>query len=253
MTAPDSPGRALGSILALAQGGAEAAEGVLAPSVGTWLASPAQGITASIDFVSGIEPTVAVLSDLAPCTLIVTGAVVTPTATWAEVGRRAAGVEETCVVGLSHDARGLVTRLVWFRAPAVPTSGLATEADSPYGRPSIESYFSDLVASDFPAAAAHFTADTIYSHPPYGGRLERALFRGRDALLDGLVHQRGSNPVRQVITGFWQERARIFVEGVVEGIPNGGTFVATAEMSTEGEIARFVAFYAGRRMPRTIS
>src|SRR5829696_5323259 len=249
MTAPDSPERALRSILALAQGGADAAEEALAPSVGTWLASPAQGITASIDFVSGIEPTVAALFDLAPCTLTVMGAVVTPTVTWTEVGRRAGGVEETCVVALSHDARGLVTRLVWFRAPAVPTSDLAAVADSPYGRPRIERYFAALVASDFPAAAAHFTVDTIYSHPPYGGRPERTLFRGRDALLDGLVHQRGSNPVRQVITGFWQERARIFVEGVVEGIPNGGTFVATAEMATEGEIARYVAFYTSRRIP----
>src|SRR6185503_15012359 len=92
MTAPDCRERALRSILTLAEGGADSADGAFAPSVGAWLASSAQGITGAIDFVSGIEPSIAALSDLAPSTLTVTGTVVTPTATWAEVGRRAGGI-----------------------------------------------------------------------------------------------------------------------------------------------------------------
>ena len=239
---------ALASILALAQG-AGAPEDVFAPSVEGWLASPAQGITATIECVAGIEPTVAALAGLAPSTVTVAAAIITPAVTWAEVNRRADGVEETCVVGLSQDASGLVSRLVWLRAPAVPAARVDTKADVPPGRPILERYFSDLSASNFRDAAAHFTPDTIYSHPPYGGRPERALFRGRDALLEGFIHERGSTPVRQVITGFWQERSRVFLEGVVEGIPNGGTFFGTGELTAAGGIARYIAFYSSQRIP----
>jgi hypothetical protein len=40
----------------------------------------------------------------------------------------------------------------------------------------------------------------------------------------------------------------VFVEGIIEGIPNGGTFFATGQMSPEGEIARYVAFYSATRI-----
>jgi hypothetical protein len=41
----------------------------------------------------------------------------------------------------------------------------------------------------------------------------------------------------------------VFIEGVIEGIPDGGTFFSTAQISPHGEIARYVAFYAARRIP----
>jgi hypothetical protein len=239
--------RALESVLALAQGGPD--ERVFDASVEGWLASPAQGITASIDPVTGTEATVAALRDLAPSTVTVAAAVTTATVSWAEVSRRVDDAQETCVVGLRHDPRGIVTRLVWLRAPAVPAARVDAHAEVADARPVFERYSGALVASDFPAASACFTADTIYSHPPYGGRPERALFLGRDALLHGLIHERGTNPVRQVVSGFWQAGSRVFVEGVVEGIPNGGTFITTAELSGVGEIARLVAFYSSRRIP----
>jgi hypothetical protein len=47
----------------------------------------------------------------------------------------------------------------------------------------------------------------------------------------------------------WQRGNRVFVEGAIEGIPNGGSFFSTAELSAEGEIARYVAFYSARRIP----
>jgi hypothetical protein len=52
-----------------------------------------------------------------------------------------------------------------------------------------------------------------------------------------------------VITGFWQSGERVFIEGMVEGIPDGGSFFSTAEISPHGEIARYVAFYSTRRIP----
>ena len=87
------------------------------------------------------------------------------------------------------------------------------------------------MSSRFREAASHFTLDTIYSHPPYAGGRQRVLFRGREALRRGFVIERGPSPARQVITGFWQRGARVFVEGVIEGIPDGGTFFSTAQIS----------------------
>ena len=55
--------------------------------------------------------------------------------------------------------------------------------------------------------------------------------------------------MRQIITHFWQRAGRVFVEGVIEGIPDGGTFFSTAQISSEGEIARYVAFYSATRIP----
>ena len=44
--------------------------------------------------------------------------------------------------------------------------------------------------------------------------------------------------MRQVISTFSQHGDRAFVEGVIEGISNGGTFFSTAQITSGGEIAR---------------
>jgi hypothetical protein len=113
----------------------------------------------------------------------------------------------------------------------------------------LEGYFAALMNSRFGEAAAHFTRDTLYSHPPYAGGNERVLFRGREALLRGFVELRGPSPARQIVTGFWQQGDRVFLEGIIEGIPNGGSFFSTADISRGGEIARYVAFYSATRIP----
>jgi len=104
--------------------------------------------------------------------------------------------------------------------------------------------------SRFEEAAGHFTPGTIYSHPPYAGGAERVLFRGREALWRAFVTERGPSPARQVITHCAQRDSRVFVEGVIEGIPNGGTFFSTGQISPECEVARYVAFYSAARIPR---
>ena len=105
------------------------------------------------------------------------------------------------------------------------------------------------MSSRFGDAASHFTAETIYSHPPYAGGRERVLYRGRDALARGFVTDRGASPARQIISALWQRGSRVFIEGVIEGIPRGGSFFSTAQLSAEGKIARYVAFYSARRIP----
>jgi hypothetical protein len=53
-----------------------------------------------------------------------------------------------------------------------------------------------------------------------------------------------------VITAFSQQGDRAFVEGIIEGIPNGGTFFSTAQITSGCEIARYVAFYSATRLAR---
>jgi hypothetical protein len=244
----DQQSSALQPAAALASGSPETVGGFLASDVQAWLASPQQSLSSDIESVSGAEDAAAALSRLAPSNLTIIATVRSSRICWAEIDRRADGEEETCTVGLTYNDDGEVSRLVWLRVPLVPASQVDAEPSSPDARPVIECYFADLMRSQFREAAGRFSLDTIYSHPPYRGGTERVLFLGRDALWRGLVTERGPSPARQVITGFWQRHHRFFVEGVVEGIPNAGTFISTGEITPAGEIARYVAFYSSRRI-----
>jgi hypothetical protein len=255
MTSVQSVGRGvLAEVLTLMEGPglpeegpARASSGVLATDVCAWVADPEQGVAAAIDSVDGADATREALARLAPSQVAVAAAVVTQRTCWAELTRRGDAAPETCLVGLTLDHTGLVRRLVLLRAPLV--APVPAEDSAPSGRPILEAYFDDLMNSRFREAAAHFSVDTLYSHPPYAGGSERVLFSGRDALWWGFAVERGRSPARQIITGFWQRGDRAFVEGVIEGIPDGGTFFSTAQINSSGEIARYVAFYGARRIP----
>jgi hypothetical protein len=247
---------ALDRVLAVAGGSERAvrgsgrtAGGCLAPDVHAWLASPEQGLSAAIESASGAQAATDALARLAPSSLEVVGAVASDDACWAEITRRGDGELETCITGLTYGRAGRVSRLVWLRVPLAPDRGFEASDAVPEGRTILEQYFTDLTSSRFREAAAHFTVDTIYSHPPYAGGTKRVLFEGREALARGFAVERGPSPVRQIITGFWQKGDRAFVEGVIEGIPDGGTFFSTAQISAGGEIARYVAFYSATRIP----
>jgi hypothetical protein len=240
---------ALDGALALAAGSSPAIRSFLAPDVRSWLASPEQGLGAEVEAVRGADATAEALARLAPSRLTVVATVSGAHACWAELVRSGDGDPETCIAGLTCNAAGQVSRLVWLRAPFVPASELDAEPAAQDGRPILERYFAELIGSRFHEAAAHFTADTIYSHPPYRGGAVRVLFRGQEALLRGFVIERGPSPARQVITALWQRHGRVFVEGVIEGIPDGGSFFSTAEITSVGEIARYIAFYSSRRIP----
>lgn len=241
---------ALSGVLALVEGSGGPAGSSFAPDARTWTASPAQGLTACIDAARGADASAAALADLSPSSLTIVAAAVSSRACWAEVTRRAGGEDETCLVGLSYDSGGTVSRLVWLRAPLVPASAeVDGNSAGPDGRPVLEAYLAALASSAFREAASHFTVDTIYSHPPYAGGTARVLFRGREALWRGFVNERGPSPLRQIVTAFWQRGARVFIEGVIEGIPNGGTFFSTGQITPAGEIARYVAFYSATRIP----
>jgi hypothetical protein len=241
--------RALDGALALADGSSPASPSFLAPDVRAWLADPDQGLRAATESVRGADATAGALARLAPSRLTVVATVPGDHTCWAELTRSGAGDPETCIVGLTYNATGRVSRLVWLRAPFVPAPEDDAEGAAPEGRPILERYFADLMGSKFREAAAHFTMDTIYSHPPYGGGTARILFRGRGALQRGFAIDRGPSPACQVITACSQRHGRVFIEGVIEGIEDGGTFFCTAQITPAGEIARYVAFYSAQRIP----
>ena len=225
-----------------------ACAGGLAQHVRAWIADPEQGVAATVEALGGPGATRHALASLAPSVLTLAACVATEPTCWAEITRRGAGDPETWIIGLTFDGDELVSRLILLRAGLVPpATGESTSA--PPGRPILEAYFDDLMNSRFREAAAHFSADALYSHPPYAGGSARVLFKGRGALRRGFAIERGPSPARQVITGFWQSCERVFIEGMVEGIPDGGSFFSTAQISPHGEIARYVAFYSTRRIP----
>jgi hypothetical protein len=239
----------LADVLALAQGSARPPGRSLADDVRTWLATPEQGLTAAIESMSGAEAGAEALACLAPSRLTVVASVRSARACWAEIVRHADAEPETCLVGLTYAPGGRVSRLVWLRAPFVPPCQVESADGVPEPRPILEGYFAALMNSRFGEAAAYFTADTLYSHPPYAGGNERVLFRGREALQRGLETERGPSPARQIITDVWAGGSRVFIEGIIEGVPHGGTFFSSAEISREGRIARYVAFYSAKRIP----
>jgi hypothetical protein len=241
---------AFGNALAVAEGSRRSPGAWLAADVQAWFASPEQGLVAGIEPLRGPDAVTDALGRLAPSALSVAGVVSADDVCWAEITRRGdREPAETCVVGLTFDADGAVSRLVWLRAPLVPMGTGEEEADAPDGRPILKRYLAELMRSNFAEAAAQFSTDAIYSHPPYAGGTERVLYQGRGALAHGFVTDRGPSPARQVITHHSQRAGRVFVEGVVEGIPNGGTFFSTGHITPRGEIARYVAFYSARRIP----
>ena len=247
----EPPSPALAHVLGIAANGAPAGHQALARTIVAWLATPEQGLRAEIESFTGRRQAAAALGRLAPSQLSILA--VTQTggqSCWAEIGRQAGGADETAVIGLTLDRSGDVARLVWLRAPRVPAWEAAIDDPVAHdGRRVIERYFEDLMHERFAQAAAHFAPDTIYSHPPYRPGAPRVLYRGRDALRRGFVAERGATPARQLVTGYWQEGERFFVEGVIEGIPDGGTFVCTGQLTSVGEIARYVAFYSSSRIP----
>src|SRR5262249_25678044 len=111
---------ALGDVLALAEDSGRTYASRLAPDVRCWLASPAQGLSAAATSVSGVRASTDALARLGAPSLTVVASVHSDRACWAELARQGDGFRETCIAGLTYDAGGRVSRVVWLRAPLVP-------------------------------------------------------------------------------------------------------------------------------------
>lgn len=238
------------AVISLAEGAANGAPGAtLSPDLTGRFSSPEQGVMFETEHVLGPRHCCRRLVSLGPCTVEVVGSVLAEGHWWAELTLVGERPPETCLVQFTLDGDEQVTELVWLRTGAVPGGARGAGERSPDARRALEAYFADLQASRFDRAAERFSIEAIYSHPPYRAGGDRVLWHGRDAIRDGFTYERGQSPVRQIITDAAQNGSRVFIQGVVEGVPNGagGSFLSIAEFSESGEITRYVAFYSAVR------
>ena len=247
MTVSVSP-EALGSALRLGATGFAEPGLRFADGVRGYFSSPAQGLVAQCCRTDGPDATTRAIASLAPCELTLVAEAGDDSEWWAELTRVVPDHDpETIVLSLRDGGGGAIERIVCLRASYVPMPTASEAGSTAPARALFEGYFEALQDSRFGDAAAYFSTDALWVHPPYAGSPERELARGRRELIHTFVHKRGDSPVRQVITGFWQADDCVFLEGVIEGIPNGGSFASTGQLSASGEVNRYVAFYTAAR------
>lgn len=156
------------------------------------------------------------------------------------------------VASLRLAGDGTIARyLAWGTTPALtPSPGEAAPVTDPGADAGavLGRYFDALDAGDFEAAAACFSGDVTYSHPPYrhtgivGDR--RVEIRGRDALLANF-RARGRQSFDHHVLACLQRGPHCLVEGRVENIPGGrsGSFVSSFTLDGDGLVRRYVSFY----------
>jgi hypothetical protein len=158
-------------------------------------------------------------------------------------GRTSAG---TFAGSLQLTVDDRIARELWFRCSPVESPQPWEAAGRPAVLPLMERYFQTLNSGDFSAAAACFSRDCLYSHPPYHPGEPQAEFRGREALAAEWPTQRGAKRVATEIVRCVQSGNHAFIEGVA----NGGSFISSIVLDDQGLICRYVAFYDGRFVPR---
>jgi hypothetical protein len=149
---------------------------------------------------------------------------------------------------------GRIARQLVYTCPLVEPSrtwGAGGSNDAPGdARAIVDRYFEHLDASEFEAAAACFSPDALYSHPPYGPGQSRAEFRGRGELLAGF-RRRGPKPDRAHHIDLSPQRgSECFLEGYTIDEPRGGTFISSLSLDADGLIQRYLAVYCEPIVPR---
>jgi hypothetical protein len=152
-------------------------------------------------------------------------------------------------------ADGSIARALVFRAAPVEDNA-GTDGENSSGvaiQEKVDRYFAELDAARFERASSYFSADAIYMHPPYAPGQARVTFRGSAEILAGF-QRRGPRAWAHLMDASIQRGAHLMFEGhaLVDGTPEGptGSFVCSATVNDEGEILRYLAFYAAPMVPR---
>jgi ketosteroid isomerase-like protein len=157
------------------------------------------------------------------------------------------------------DADGRLERYLAYATGGCPDP-LPTDLPSDH-RPAdasevVDRYFHALDDGRFDDAAACFSEDTVYSHPPYRHTgidgAHRVVFRGRTELL-AAFRARGKAAFDHDVLVAVQRGPHCLIEGVVRGLPDGGdgSFVSSLSLAEDGTIRRYVSFYCEPAVGRT--
>jgi hypothetical protein len=196
----------------------------------------------------------AVAGGCLPQVCVSTGSVVLVEALVHDGGRPTA----TLVCSATLAADGLIDRYLSFscRGPRDPIP-----VDVPiHERPAdasavVHDYFARLDAGDFVGAAAQFSTDVLYSHPPYRHTgiddPDRVEFRGRSQLEAGF-HARGKASFDHDVVALVQRGPHCLFEGAVSNLPHegSGSFISSLSLASDGTIRRYVTFYCEPRVDR---
>jgi hypothetical protein len=167
---------------------------------------------------------------------------------------RATGARKASFYASFQLAGGEIIRALTYRCdPVEPSStwdapGTATHD----ARATVDGYFRDLDAARLEAAAAWFSDDVLYSHPPYFPGAPRAEFRGMSELLAGF-EKRGPRTNRHEVSVCVQNGRDCLIEGYSHKPEQkiSGQFVSSLSLDADGRIRRYVALYCepsvGRR------
>ena len=153
---------------------------------------------------------------------------------------------------------GSISRYLAYSSPVVhPRPAVANPSSTAAGVAidKIHEYFHALDESRFEDAAACFSVDTLYSHPPYkdpavGGH-GRAEFHGRDELT-AAFHRRGTQRIDHRIVFHAQRGPHLLLEGAVDDDAGAllGSFVSEATLDDAGLIRRYASWYTQPGIPR---
>lgn len=152
---------------------------------------------------------------------------------------------------------GLIARYLAFSCPgareAVPRD-VPIEVEPADAAQVVHDYFRDLDRGSFAEAAAHFSDDVLYSHPPYLHTgiddPDRIELRGRPALAAAFARRGPASFDHEVLTSV-QRGPHCLFEGAVNGLPGGGTgsFISSLSLDGNGRIRRYVSFYCEPGVP----
>lgn len=156
------------------------------------------------------------------------------------------------VASMELDGAGLIARYLAYATspPVVPLPGdVAAGATSPGDAAEVlDRYFHALDRGAFEEAAACFSESVLYSHPPYRhtgiDSNQRVEFRGRAELL-AKFGGRGPQTFDHRLLACIQRGPHCMVEGLVEGLPEGGSgsFISSLTLDGRGLIGRYLSFY----------
>jgi hypothetical protein len=152
----------------------------------------------------------------------------------------------TIAASLQLGDDGEILRHLVLSSPLVAAPQPWEPQPRPQLLPLIERYFEALNDARFADAAASFSENCVYVHPPYRPGEPLAIFNGRDELAAQWPAKRGSGRVETRIERCVQSGNHAFVEGVAAG----GSFLSSVVLATDGLISRYVAFYTPELVAR---